>query len=654
MRRLVRAAGIVTVSAATIWGGAVYSASASASAPTEQVPGTAAGFASVLPVAGTPSGAQRLTVQVWLRQNTAGAAAYANAVSTPGSSMFRHYLTPREYETRFGASGATVKSVESWLSGAGFTGVTTQLNGKPETEYVRATAPVSTIDRAFRTTMRLYRPTAAVHASGGRQLEANDRAVSLPASIAGQVLGVTGLNNAAPLRTLDSAGASPSSSGPPPGCSSYFGQHMFPGLPKMWGRTSFSTLICGYSAAQIRAAYHAPASSEGTGEKVALIEVGLGTEMFPSLQKYASVNHLAAPARSRYSELPLGAASCGQDPGWTEEEALDVEADYVMAPKASQLVVGGDNCDYNDGGLQALFDADLAVINGNKSAPLATIASNSWENNGAGEGQPPAYTAIEHAYLVQAATEGVGMYFAAGDSSGVVMPSDDPYAISVGGTSLGLGAKNQRLFETGWSTGWTEINVVNHEWYQPPVEWAASGGGPSQLYAEPAWQFKVVPVALTKPHAGNLSRVRSVPDIGALGDPFTGFEIGLLESGSYLQGDIGGTSLATPLVAGLVADAQQGQTKPFGFVSPVLYSLAGTSAFNDNQPMTSATPSLYRGVACYQAYCGSGTSMLAIFDDQSPTMSGYTGQVTLRGYDNMTGLGTPNGPAFISALRRTK
>ncbi len=33
-------------------------------------------------------------------------------------------------------------------------------------------------------------------------------------------------------------------------------------------------------------------------------------------------------------------------------------------------------------------------------------------------------------------------------------------------------------------------------------------------------------------------------------------------------------------------------------------------------------------------------------------MFGYTGQVTLKGYDNMTGLGTPNGQSFIAALRK--
>jgi hypothetical protein len=43
---------------------------------------------------------------------------------------------------------------------------------------------------------------------------------------------------------------------------------------------------------------------------------------------------------------------------------------------------------------------------------------------------------------------------------------------------------------------------------------------------------------------------------------------------------------------------------------------------------------------------------LMIFDDQNPRMIGYTGQVTVKGYDNMTGIGTPHGQAFIRALRR--
>ena len=54
-------------------------------------------------------------------------------------------------------------------------------------------------------------------------------------------------------------------------------------------------------------------------------------------------------------------------------------------------------------------------------------------------------------------------------------------------------------------------------------------------------------------------------------------------------------------------------------------------------------------MVCNKAFCG--TPALITFDDQNPNMSGYTGQVTLKGYDNMTGIGTPNGQQFIKALR---
>jgi hypothetical protein len=54
-------------------------------------------------------------------------------------------------------------------------------------------------------------------------------------------------------------------------------------------------------------------------------------------------------------------------------------------------------------------------------------------------------------------------------------------------------------------------------------------------------------------------------------------------------------------------------------------------------------------VACDPHDCGLWA--LTTFDDQSSGMFGYTGQVTLPGYDNMTGVGAPAGAAFISGLR---
>ena len=165
------------------------------------------------------------------------------------------------------------------------------------------------------------------------------------------------------------------------------------------------------------------------------------------------------------------------------------------------------------------------------------------------------------------------------------------------------------------------------------------------------------PAALARAGAGDQhgGLVRSVPDLSADADPFTGMATGLLsfpagQPPAYSQTDFGGTSLAAPLVAGMVTAAQQGQPRPFGFLSPVIYRLAGTRAFTDALPLSSHSPVADRGVFCGVPDCP--FQALVTSDDQSTGLFGYTGQVTLRGYDNMTGLGTPDGPAFIRALRR--
>jgi len=55
---------------------------------------------------------------------------------------------------------------------------------------------------------------------------------------------------------------------------------------------------------------------------------------------------------------------------------------------------------------------------------------------------------------------------------------------------------------------------------------------------------------------------------------------------------------------------------------------------------------------CDEYTCG--IELVTGFDVQSYNMEGYTGQVTLKGYDNMTGVGTPNGQNFIAALRKLR
>jgi subtilase family serine protease len=613
------------------------------------LPGSAAPYAAAGQAMGTVPAGNRLTIQFWLKSRTAAAAGYASAVSTPGSRLFEHYLTPAAYTDRFGPTSAEAATVESWLTSAGFSGVSAD-SGR---DYVQATAAVSTIDAALKTQLRYYRPSASVNA-GEYALRANDGPVSMPAAVDASVLGVTGLSNAAPAKTL----AEPKVTAAPAAaagkaiafpCSSWYAQHYARRLPRQYGTTSFPTIVCGYSADQLRAAYGYNRHNIGKGVTIALVEVGLAPDLFQTLQDYTRVNRIESPSASRYAELSLGRGSaCGDE--FNLEEQMDVESSYDLAPLANQLVIGGDSCNNGFYGLQALFDADTAVLNGVGGHPLAQIASNSWEGND--ESQPVNLVNIEHAYLLRAAAEGVSMIFSTGDGSGVLTPSSDPYATAVGGTTLGIGRKDPRLFETGWSTGLSFD--LNNKWISQGEAYAA-GGGPSLLWPQPGYQRGVVPSALAKPPGNRPGRVRAVPDISADADPSTPMGVGLLSFDSkgavngYYEQPAGGTSLAAPLVAGMVADAEQYQ-HPFGFLNAGLYRLAGTHAVHDARPITGKSPSRYRGVACDLRTCGALSYFP--FDVQSWSLTGYTGQVTRAGYDTMTGIGTPNGQNFVYSLRR--
>jgi subtilase family serine protease len=416
----------------------------------------------------------------------------------------------------------------------------------------------------------------------------------------------------------------------------------------MYGLTKFPTILCGYTPQQLRRAYNLGASDTGAGVTVAVVEVGLTPDMFQTLTDYAGVHDIQAPVAARYQELSLGSGSQCGDP-FNVEEQLDVEAAYSMAPDANQIVVSGDSCDNGFFGIQSLFDADLAVLNGIGGRPLAQVANNSWAAGD--ESVSPNMVQITHAYLIRAAGEGVSMLFAAGDASGMTVPASDPYATAVGGTTLAIGHDNPRLFETGWSTG---ISADQSGAWAFQGEDGASGGGASLLWEQPGYQRGVVPDSLARATGDRGGLVRAVPDISADADGFTGMSVGMLsfdDQGNvtgYFEEPIGGTSLATPIVAGIVADAEQGQPS-FGFLNPALYMLAGTQALNDVRPLPAVVDPAYRGVACDQDTCG--LLLLTTFDDESSSMAGYTGQVTAPGYDTMTGIGSPKGQPFISDLR---
>jgi subtilase family serine protease len=266
-------------------------------------------------------------------------------------------------------------------------------------------------------------------------------------------------------------------------------------------------------------------------------------------------------------------------------------------------------------------------------------------------------------------------------------PGTSPYATAIGGTSVEIGAANERLDEVGWSTG---ISVLCTEelatlgaceaaevgqWEPPaPGEYDyGGGGGTSDQYAEPWYQEPVVPAEIAgRLGTGRLNRV--VPDISMEGDPSTGMLVGETQEfadGTYYdEYRIGGTSLSSPLFAGLLADAEQAARGSLGFVNPLLYHLAtggqGSGAFYDVLPAGPQAVARNDYLNEEDAEGGILTSARILgmegateyfcpeVDEETGECEGELEEATeslsaAPGFDSMTGIGSP-GDGFIPAL----
>jgi subtilase family serine protease len=575
---------------------------------------------------------------------------FVDAVSTPGSATYHEYLSPSTYTRRFGPSAEQVRAVRSYLTSRGFTRVQASVSD----DYVSATAPVSRINRAFSVQMRRYEVTAPE----GKQttIESNNRDLTVPASINRDILAVTGLNTTQPQAddTTSGAGAdAASSAAKAAACSKYWAQKTTTFSPAFDGLTQAAVPVCGYSAKQIRAAYGLSSADNGRGKTIAVIQPGMtvGT-MLQALTEYAKAEGLPAPRRGQYRSERIGHGRCIDYDD--TEEMLDSEAAYATAPGADQVMVNG--CDTGNNYTQALFDAELAPLTGHRSGASAAIESVSYQLDSE-PGVPPSLLKTSHAIALRAAAEGVSLLFDSGDSPGVISPPDDPDVTAVGGTTLGIGAHDQRVFETGWSTLFGVRTGTSGPWQDQGAHEGA-GGGASVVYAEPSYQKGVVPSALAENGKGRAGRV--VPDISADADFYSAMRTRWVFTNSHGKTwrswqSQGGTSLATPLLAGMVADAEQGQRQNLGFLNPLLYSLAGSPAFHDILPLSPSDPQVDRAFYTpdvnYINHKYAEGYRVGVNDAQD--VSG-THQVTAPGYDTMTGLGTPNGPAFITGLRSGK
>ena len=345
-----------------------------------------------------------------------------------------------------------------------------------------------------------------------------------------------------------------------------------------------------YTPIQLGALYDFPAGTDGSGETVAIIELGGGFSSSDLAQYFKSLGIAKPPTVTAVSV----AGGSNQPGGEADDEVmLDIEVIGTLAPGANIVVYFAPNTD------QGFYEAISQAAHDSVHNP--SVMSISWggpEDSWTGPSRTAMQTALE-----DAAALAVSVTVAAGDSGSsdgesdgqphVDFPASSPYALGCGGTKL--------LARGGSITS----EVV---WNETSAGEGASGGGVSVVFALPAWQE-----GSAVPKAPNGSAGRGVPDVSGNADPLTGYQV-LVDGEAQV---IGGTSAVAPLWAALIARCNQKLGAPLGDVHAAIYQI-GEQAFRD---ITQGNNGAYQA---------------------GP------------GWDACTGLGSPNGQALLTALAALK
>lgn len=348
---------------------------------------------------------------------------------------------------------------------------------------------------------------------------------------------------------------------------------------------------------QVAKLYNFPSNLSGSGQCIAIIELGGGFRA-KDLTAYFKSLGIKKP---KVTAVSIGGAHNEPD-GPTKdanvEVMLDIEVAGAVAPGAKIAVYFAPNTD--EGFLNALN----AAIHDNVRNP--SVVSISW---GSAEARwtDQAKSDFDSA-CSDGATMGIAVTAAAGDHgapdtddptekrANVDFPASSPNVLACGGTRL-IGDQTGITSETVWNNrdGW------------------ATGGGVSEFFDLPAYQ-KGVGVPNSSNPGGKVGR--GVPDICGNADGETGFIVRVDGSNQA----VGGTSAVAPLWAGLIALLNSGRSQPVGFITPKLYAIA--SSANALHDITDG-------------------------DNGVNQVKGYKAKA---GWDPCTGLGSPNGANLLASL----
>jgi subtilase family serine protease len=702
-----RSRSLVAALSATMCVGAAVAAPTALA--TTSARATLAGTAAPQAVQGAAAGAVSASSQVNFDlvlslRDQSGAEALFKAVSTPGGLLYRHYLTAAQWEAEFSPTAADVTAAQQWLSSEGFSvGAVSK-----DRLTIAASGSAAQVESAFDTSLENY-------TVDGQTLRMASSDLSVPSLLAGIVVGAAGVNqtlatpadgnnpdvsSTKPATNTSTSSSSSTNPFPPapaafithPPCSRYYGATTTTVSPAFGGGypSTVPNIVCGYQPAQLRSGYGLTSANTGAGETVAVIDAYGSSTIDQDATRYFNTYAPSEPFSSAdFSEAVAtpfdDEAECAAS-GWATEQAIDIESVHSMAPDAHILYVGAQDC--TDTGL--LGALQYVIDDG-----LANVVTDSWADTGGDVLDDAATkTAYDDEFML-AGTTGITVQFSSGDDgdnfyllgfSSANYPSSSPFVTAVGGTTLEVGANGQRIGEVGWDTGKSVLCTMNligdypgcaastlNTWL-PTGPDGISGGYTSLYYTQPWYQAGVVPTDLSERNAPVFGPVplRVVPDISLDADPGTGFLIGLhqmLPDGLsvYTTTRYGGTSLASPILAGIVADADQAAGQSLGFINPALYRMDLQDPSSINDILATGLQGNYRedfagalgiGLNNGTTYAtGTEDSYRELFYSGPETYCDGTGDCYSRteplttgpGYDSLTGLGSP-GTNFIGTL----
>ena len=657
---------------------------------------------------GTEDPAKVIEVSIWLNPRNPGELdALASQLYDPTSPKFRHFLTRNQIATRFAPTAAQMKVVRQFLVANNLK----VMRVGPMNFFVHAKGTVGDIENALHVQLNQYQVGSNVMRANNRDPYVDGAAAPLVRAISGLDSGeythpmATRLG---PPSTKPGAKALAAMAPAAPD-SSFFSNNCFDGTEAESFSTNnagqfpigtykgnhlnLQTLTsagCGYTPPMIQAAYNLNAlyaeGFDGTGQTIGIIDWCGSLTIQSDANAFSAMFGLPQLTSSNFAITYVPTVSTCQAMGQGEIN-LDVEWAHAIAPGANINLIVPPSASFAD-----VDEAEFsAVVYG-----LANVLSGSYGSIEAFDATSELLT--ENMINQIAAVAGVSANFSSGDLGDfsffgipptVSAPADSPYATAVGGVTLALNADNSIAWQAGWGNNQTLLAEEGFV-FDPPLFFGfigGAGGGPSNCvftdvnfnctggFLKPSYQ-KGVP-----------GKWRQVPDVSWLADPYTGGVIAIsvpFQIPALTWQTVGGTSLSCPMFSALWAIANQEAGAPLGLAAPYLYSLPA-GAVTDIVPVATkhnVTGSIQESATTTVPYSAAqmlggsiagkyadaiwdyaplaDTAVIVSFgmDCSAEGPAAFFGTLctdpgplkTKVGWDNVTGVGTPNGKAFADAF----